>query len=311
MPARLLTPNTVLILLTLIAAGVSAEMETPECEIPSWELIWSDEFDSPEINPENWTHEIGGHGWGNRELQYYSDDPKNSFIEGGTLFIQALKDDDSGKRYSSARLTTRDKFEFRYGRIEARIRIPHGKGMWPAFWMLGADFPELGWPLAGEIDIMENIGSEPMQIHGTVHGPGYSKTDGVGTSYRLPGGRRYADDFHIFSLEWEAHEIRWYVNGVNYLRLSPEDIPGEWVFNRPFYLIMNVAVGGKWPGKPGRKTPFPQSMMVDYVRVYQKSLKPRQKPLSKAGDMTNGTTATLTNTGDAAAICTQSRSPMR
>ena len=270
-----------LLFLLVFLAGCGGEVETavptpaptptPEWIIEGWELVWQDEFVGSTINPDYWTHEIGGHGWGNGEAQYYSDDPKNSFVEDGYLVIQALEENIHAKRFSSARITTRDKLEVQYGRIEARIQIPFGQGIWPAFWMLGNDLDEVGWPYAGEIDIMENVGHEPSIIHGTIHGPRYSGADGVGAAKRLPGGEHYADDFHIFAIEWEEDEIRWYMDGQMYSKLTPNAIPGEWVYDHPFFIILNVAVGGEWPGYPDGTITFPQTMKVDYIRVYEKN----------------------------------------
>jgi len=254
---------------TSTPTATPAPTATPEWVRPGWELVWHDEFEGPEIKGDYWTHEVGGSGWGNGEAQYYTDRPSNAFIEDGQLVIQALEENMLGKRYTSARLMTRDKVEVAYGRIEARIKIPYGQGLWPAFWMLGANLDQSGWPHNGEIDIMENIGSEPWVIHGTVHGPGYSGGDGVGASKRLPGGGRYADDFHVFAIEWEEEEIRWYMDGDEYFRLTPAAVPGEWVYDHPFFLILNVAVGGRWPGYPDETTSFPQTMRVDYVRIYE------------------------------------------
>ena len=245
---------------------------TPDLTRPGWELVWHDEFDGPDINPDYWTREVGGHGWGNGEGQYYTDAPENAFIEDGHLVIQALEQNLLGKRYTSARLMTQGKVEVAYGRIEARIQIPQGQGLWPAFWMLGTNIDRIGWPHNGEIDIMENIGSEPFHIHGTVHGPGYSGGSGVGGSKRLPGGGRYADDFHIFAIEWEEEEIRWYMDDEEYFRITPSSVPGDWVYDHPFFIILNVAVGGRWPGPADDTTTFPQTMKVDYLRIYERSL---------------------------------------
>lgn len=262
-----------------IAAPTPAPTAVPPTPSPSptpvgyregWILSWQDEFDGPEINAANWTHEIGGHGWGNAEDQFYTAEPENSFIENGNLVIQALEQRKQGKPYTSARLITKDKFSQTYGRFEARLKIPTGQGIWPAFWMLGEDISTAGWPDSGEIDILENIGKEPGMIHGTVHGPGYSGARGVGASYSLPDGRPFADDFHVFAVEWEPEEIRWYVDDVLFNTLTPDDLPGEWVFNHPFFILMNVAVGGHWPGYPDDTTSFPQRMIVDYVRVYER-----------------------------------------
>jgi beta-glucanase (GH16 family) len=239
---------------------------TPEWQKDGWTLLWHDEFDGPAINPAYWTHDVGGHGWGNAELQYYSDRPVNSFIEEGQLVIQALAEEHEGLSYTSARLITMDKVEVAYGRVEARIQLPHGQGIWSAFWLMGADFPEVGWPQSGEIDIMEHIGQEPRRIHATVHGPGYSGNNSIGASYDLP--RSAAAQFHIFAIEWEPEQIRWYVDNTRIHTVTPADLPGKWVFDHPFFLLLNVAVGGNWPGPPDKTTEFPQQMRVDYVRIY-------------------------------------------
>ncbi len=265
------------LVLTSCGRGVSEPTAVPE-PTPTpigfrdgWTLVWSDEFDGPEINPDYWTHETGGHGWGNAESQYYSDTADNSFIEDGHLVIQALEQNVGGKLYTSARLMTKDKVTTQHGRVEARIQIPRGQGIWPAFWMLGETFPEIRWPQSGEIDIMENIGREPHIVHGTVHGPGYSGANGVGASYRLPIDQAFADNFHVFAIEWEPEEIRWYVDDVLFNTITPNKVPGEWVYDQPFFLLLNVAVGGQWPGYPDDTTTFPQRMTVDYVRIYEQN----------------------------------------
>ncbi|MCB8983959.1 MAG: glycoside hydrolase family 16 protein [Ardenticatenaceae bacterium] len=233
-----------------------------------WTLTWQDEFDGPAIDEAKWTHEIGGHGWGNAEDEFYTAEPDNSFIENGRLVIQALEQRKQGKPYTSARLITKDKFAQAYGRFEARIQIPRGQGIWPAFWLLGEDISTAGWPDSGEIDIMENIGREPGIVHGTVHGPGYSGANGVGASYSLPDNAPFADDFHVYAIEWEPEAIRWYVDDVLYNTITPDDVAGEWVYNHPFFILLNLAVGGNWPGYPDETTEFPQRLTVDYVRVY-------------------------------------------
>lgn len=243
---------------------------TPVGYRDGWTLVWQDEFDDPVINPDVWTHEIGGHGWGNAESQFYTDAADNSFIEDGKLIIQVLEQNKQGKRYTSARLITKGKMEFEYGRIEARIQIPAGQGIWPAFWMLGNDIDHTSWPQCGEIDIMENIGSEPSMVHGTIHGPGYSGANGVGKPFGIASTNRFADDFHVFAVEWEPEEIRWYVDDILYNTVTPDDVPGEWVYDHPFFIILNVAVGGYWPGYPDETTIFPQRMVVDYIRAYQR-----------------------------------------
>jgi beta-glucanase (GH16 family) len=249
-----------------------------------WHLVWSDEFNGPAgtgIDTNKWTAETGGDGWGNKEWEFYTADPTNASLDGnGGLAITAIKSAPHTFRtkygpgeISSARLITHKKFAVTYGRIEARIKIPGGQGMWPAFWIMGEDIDSQGWPGCGEVDIMENIGKEPDTVHGSLHGPGFSNDDGDPTApFRLPKPARFADDFHVYGVEWEPQEIRWYVDGQMYERVTQKDLPphGKWVFNQPFFLLLNLAVGGEWPGSPDKTTPFPAVMTVDYVRVYQR-----------------------------------------
>jgi beta-glucosidase len=254
-----------------------------------WELVWSDEFEGPAgtgPDPAAWTPEIGDGtangipGWGNAERQTYTDDPANVALDGaGSLVIRALETGGDAPpcyygapcEYTSARIITAGKVEATYGRIEARLKIPRGQGLWPAFWMLGNDIFEVGWPESGEIDVMENIGREPSRVHGTIHGPGYSGGNGVGRGFSHPDGGAFADDFHVYAVDWSPEGITWSVDGVAYSTVTPADLPGgaRWVFDHPFFLILNVAVGGHWPGYPDASTVFPQEMVVDYVRIYQ------------------------------------------
>ncbi|MFJ8573741.1 family 16 glycosylhydrolase [[Kitasatospora] papulosa] len=241
--------------------------------------VWADEFDgSAGSAPDRskWTLETGGSGNGNNELQYYTDDSRNASLDGrGNLVITALKNSDSGLRcwygtcqYTSARLNTAKTFTQAYGRYEARIKIPRGQGIWPAFWMLGDDLGSVGWPNSGEIDIMENVGHEPGTVHGTIHGPGYSGGGGITASHTLPNGKAFADDFHTFAVDWSPNAITWSVDGQTYQTRKPDDVNGKkWVFDHPFFIVLNLAVGGNWPGSPDGATSFPQAMTVDYVRV--------------------------------------------
>jgi beta-glucanase (GH16 family) len=237
------------------------------------EIVWSDEFNGPANTPPDpgkWTYDLGNgvNGWGNDELQDYTDSTENVFLDGeGHLVIRALK---NGSRYTSGRIKTKGKFEFQYGRVDARIKIPAGQGIWPAFWMLGANFPETDWPDCGEIDVMENIGKEPSVVHGTIHGPGYPPA-GVSARYELAGGAPFSRDFHVFSADWTPGAIRFYVDGRAYATFTQADLPagGKWVFDHPFFMLLNVAVGGKWPGPPDESTMFPQTMLVDWIRVWQ------------------------------------------
>lgn len=237
-----------------------------------WTLVWSDEFDGSNgslPDSSKWVMETGGNGWGNNELQYYTNRTENVQQQDGNLIITARKESYNGAAYTSARLKTAGKFEQAYGKFEARIKIPAGQGIWPAFWMLGNDIDTVCWPGCGEIDIMENIGKEPAMIHGTIHGPGYSGGNAIGKSYTLPSGN-FADDFHVFAIEWELNTIRFYVDGNLYATQTNASIPAgaKWVYNHPFFMLLNVAVGGNWPGNPDQTTVFPQAMLVDYVRVY-------------------------------------------
>jgi beta-glucanase (GH16 family) len=246
-----------------------------------WKLVWSDEFNTPDNSPvdlSKWVSESGGNGWGNQELEYYTTRPDNAFQQGGNLVIKVLQEKYTGadgvaRDYTSARLKTLGKFSQKYGRFEARIKIPQGQGIWPAFWMLGDDIGKVGWPKCGEIDTMENIGKEPATVYGTIHGPGYSGDKGMGSPYKLPSDQHFADDFHLYAVEWEPQAIRFYVDDQLYATRTPAELPKgtKWVYNHPFFLLLNVAVGGGWPGNPDATTVFPQTMLVDYVRVYRRA----------------------------------------
>lgn len=231
---------------------------------------WEEDFSAGAIDASIWTHEIGGNGWGNSELQYYTDKPTNSFQAAGYLFIEAKEQTIGSNDYTSARLISQDKFEFEYGRVDIRAKLPKGKGLWPALWMLGHDFGEVGWPRCGEIDIMELIGSSPKIVHGTAHYFGDNNSHQFqGGSTFLSGGGDYSDAFHVYSIIWRENYIEWQVDGKKFHTLTPSDIEGEWPFNDEFFFILNVAVGGQWPGNPDASTIFPQQMLVDYIRLYQ------------------------------------------
>jgi beta-glucanase (GH16 family) len=274
---RVLTLAAILIFSACVFTQTSPASNS---QISGWTLTWSDEFNAPSgatPDPAKWVLETGGKGWGNDELESYTQRPQNAYLEDGNLVIKVLAEKYTGadgvaRDYTSARLKTQGKFSQAYGRFEARIKIPRGQGIWPAFWMLGADIGETPWPASGEIDIMENIGKEPALVHGTIHGPGYSGANGIGAAYALPGDQRFADDFHVFAVEWEPNAIRFYVDDHLYATRTPTDLPQgtKWVYDHPFFLLLNVAVGGGWPGKPDPTTVFPQTMLVDYVRVYKR-----------------------------------------
>ena len=266
-------------LFCLLAFPVGAQ--TKSHNKTKWVLTWSDEFNAPDGTPpdsQKWTQATGGNGWGNNELEYYTTSLHNARQEHGQLVIEAIREPYGGpdgvkRDYTSARLNTEGKFSQAYGRFEARIKMPTGKGIWPAFWMLGDDIPTIGWPTCGEIDIVENLGSEPSIAHGTIHGPGYSGAKGIGGPFTLSGNKRFSDDFHLFAVEWEPQEIRFYVDDNLYTTRRPSDLPqgAKWVYDHPFYILLNLAVGGGWPGNPDSTTQFPQRMLVDYVRVYRKA----------------------------------------
>ncbi|MBI1772047.1 MAG: glycoside hydrolase family 16 protein [Burkholderiales bacterium] len=254
---------------TQVATPVLEPSVTTQVSNPIWELVWQDEFDGSTLDHSKWQEETGGDGWGNHELQFYTSRTENLRLAEGKLIIEARKENYSGREYTSARIKTAGLQETTYGRFEARIKIPAGQGTWPAFWMLGNNISTAGWPNCGEIDIMENIGKEPATIHGTVHGPGYSGAQGNGRPYSLASGK-FADEYHIYAVEWEATEIRWYVDGIQYHSVRPDQLAGKWVFDHPHFLILNLAIGGDWPGTPDASTVFPQQMLVDYVRVFKR-----------------------------------------
>ena len=246
---------------------------------PGWTLIWADEFDAPADappDPDKWTHNLGGHGWGNAELQTYTDRTDNAAHDGqGHLLITAREEIHTGpdgieRPYTSARLVTQNHFTFQYGRVEARIQVPTGQGIWAAFWMLGETFSTAGWPDCGEIDIMEHIGSEPSRTFSALHGPGYSGTDPLGGHHDLPDNQRFTDGFHTFAVEWSPQAIHFEIDGHRYHTRNPADAePHRWAYDTPMFLILNLAVGGHWPQYPDDTTVFPQTMRIDYVRVYQ------------------------------------------
>lgn len=253
----------------------SCEVETTQqLEERNWRLTWSDEFDGEAgqaPDPTKWTYDIGTgeNGWGNGEFQYYTDRPENVSLDGeGNLVITAINDGFGGSGFTSGRINTKGLFSQAYGRFEARLKTPFGPGLWPAFWMLGDNIDEVSWPQCGEIDIMELRGQQPEIALGSVHGPGYSAGGSISASYALENGR-YDTEYHLFAIEWSEKQIDFFVDDFLYQRITPEDVTGEWVFDQPFYLLLNVAVGGNFVGFPTSQTPWPQRMIVDYVRVYE------------------------------------------
>jgi beta-glucanase (GH16 family) len=242
-----------------------------------WDLVWSDEFDGVAGSPADartWQPETGGHGWGNEELQYYTAGGQNACLDGaGNLAIEIRRSDPesrgryAGCAYTSARLISKDRAAFRYGLVRARIQLPRGRGIWPGFWMLGQDIDTVGWPQCGEIDVMENFGDDPGTVHGTVHGPGFAGHSGITASHHA--GAILADAFHVYSVAWEPGRIRWYFDDRLYATVTPASLRGNpWVFDHDFYLLLNVAVGGTHSESPDGSVTFPQTMLIDYVRVY-------------------------------------------
>lgn len=227
-------------------------------------LAWSDEFDASELNTANWNFELGNNnGWGNNELEIYTNSAANVFIENGNLVIRAIKD---GNTYTSGRITTQNKRTFTFGKTEIRAILPEGKGIWPALWMLGNNISTVGWPKCGEIDIMELLGQQPEKVYGTVH---YDKNGHqyTGSSYMLSSGT-FSSGYHVFSLVWQPNHLKWYVDGQKFFEVTSRDV-SAFPWNLPQFYIFNVAVGGNWPGNPDATTSFPQQMVIDYIRVYQ------------------------------------------
>lgn len=267
---KCMTLPALMMVLLLVVCGCETDEDQTVATLTN--LVLSEEFDSDGApNPAVWGYDIGrgpnGDGWGNQELQYYTDRSDNVEVQNGVLLITARQESFEGASYTSARLLTKDLFEQKFGRFEARIRLPYGQGIWPAFWMLGADIDENPWPAAGEIDIMEYRGQEPTVLVGSVHGPGYSGGDAISKEFILENDR-FDTGFHIFGIEWGPDYVNFYVDDFLYNRITPEDVTGPWVFDKPFFILMNLAVGGSFVGAPNTETEFPQTMLVDYVRVY-------------------------------------------
>jgi beta-glucanase (GH16 family) len=244
----------------------------------NYQLVWEDAFDGPagqSPDATKWTYDIGvgpgNDGWGNQELQYYTDRPANVSLDGdGNLAIIARSESFGGRPFTSARINTKDIFDQAYGRFEARIKMPWGPGIWPAFWMLGSNIDETPWPQCGEIDIMEYRGQQPNLVHGTVHGPGYSGGAAITKSFGFTNDR-FDTDFHIFAIEWGVDFIDFFVDDKLYQRITPDDVTGEWVYDQPFFILLNVAVGGNYVGFPTDQTNFPQTMLIDWVKVFRET----------------------------------------
>ena len=234
--------------------------------------VWSDEFDGSEVDENNWGYDIGGSGWGNNELEFYTN--RNAYLTDGNLVIRANKENYGGREYTSSRLKTQSKQTVNYGRIDIRAVMPQGQGIWPALWMLGSNFPTVGWPHSGEIDIMEMIGGNGREntVHGTAHWYNQSNNQNAsyGGNYELPSGETLSTNFHVFSIDWDSTSITWYLDNVQYHTMAINDSSSLAAFRKDFFFIFNIAVGGNWPQYPDASTVFPQRMVVDYVRVFQK-----------------------------------------
>jgi len=254
----------------------------------AYNLVWSDEFNGTSIDQNNWTFEIGtgSGGWGNNELEYYTSRPENARIESGNLVIEARKESYGGMNYTSARLKTQGKRSFKYGRIEARIKLPQGQGLWPAFWTLGTDINTVSWPRSGEIDIMEHVNTE-NRTHGFIHWD----SNGGHASYGGPSHSIDVTQYHVYSIEWTSSAIKWFIDGVQFWEANiANSINSTEEFHKNHFLLLNMAVGGNWPGAPNASTPFPAKMFVDYVRVYQDNAPP-----PPPGEIVSGGTYKLIN----------------
>jgi beta-glucanase (GH16 family) len=246
----------------------------PDASLPGRTLVWSEEFDGPagqSPDPTRWSFDVGGSGWGNQELEYTTARPENVALDGaGHLAIVARAEGYQGKPYTSGRINTLGHFTRAFGRFEARMQLPTGAGLWPAFWLLGNNVGSVGWPGCGEIDIIENKGQEPNLVHGTVHGPGYSGGHGITAAHAVPGAPLSAG-FHTYAVEWIANRVIFSVDGVDYFTLTPQQLPAntQWVFDHPFGIILDLAVGGTFVGDPTADTTFPQTLLVDWVRVWE------------------------------------------
>jgi beta-glucanase (GH16 family) len=235
-----------------------------------WRLAWNDEFNGKSLDATKWGFDLGGRGWGNNELQTYTARPENARIRRGKLLITARREPFTGsdalaKDFTSARINTQDKFHVRYGRIEARIKLPAGKGLWPAFWLISVDKRDAEHRPCGEIDIMEFIGSDSQTVYGTLHVP----DNKVAIDFRLPKGKPFSKGFHVFGVDWDPNSIRFYVDHKLSRVVMREELT-PWMFDRDFYIVLNLAAGGDWPGPPDKSTKFPQDLQVDWVRVWAK-----------------------------------------
>jgi beta-glucanase (GH16 family) len=233
-------------------------------------LVWSDEFDSNQINQNNWSFETGNNnGWGNSELEYYTNSTNNAFVSQGNLIIEARQESNGGFAYTSARMKTENNQSFAYGRMDIRAMLPKGQGIWPALWMLGNNINTVNWPTCGEIDMMELLGQQPNKVYGTIHwGVNASSQQSIGTSYVLNSGS-FDQQFHVYSLIWRQDSLNMYIDDQQFLGVPRNQVTSPYPFDKAFFFIFNIAVGGNWPGSPDGTTVFPQRMIVDYIRVFQ------------------------------------------
>jgi beta-glucanase (GH16 family) len=251
-------------------------------DLEPWRLVFEDDFDGPEgsaPDPDVWTYDVGGDGWGNEQLEFNTDRPENVDLDGnGFLRIRARREAYEGNTWTSGRIKTEGLQQFEYGRIEARVLVPEGRGLWPAFWMLGADFADIGWPSCGEIDILELRGETPTEVLGTIHGPGYSGAASIGHTWTSP--EPLSDDFHVYAVEWDPRHIQWWVDDTLVGAVHPGDLPPDttWVLDHEFFLLLNLAVGGTFLEEPDDTTPDKAALGVDYVRVYERTV-PLADPL--------------------------------
>ena len=267
-----------IVFVAFVLALLSCETEnTTYVGATQWRLVFEQEFEGDKGTPPDpnvWVAETGGGGWGNEELQHYTARPENASLNGeGILEIRALREDFENRSYTSARLITAGKVELKYGRVEARIRLPRGQGVWPAFWMMGGDFKDVGWPDCGEIDILELRGQEPDIVAGSVHGPGYSGGASITNDTVASAEADFTERFHVFAIQWDPGRITWSVDGEVYHVVHSGSLPpsGRWVFDHPFFLLLNVAIGGNYVGDPADNTPFPAVMEVDWIRIYERA----------------------------------------
>ena len=272
---------SLLLLLCCALTGRAASPQSAAEPAGSWRMTWQDEFngkDGSRPDPAKWVYDVGGNGWGNHELETYTDRLSNVRVEHGNLVLEARHEDYTGsdgkpQPYTSGRLKTLGKFAQQEGRFEARIKIPKGRGVWPAFWMEGANIAAVGWPACGELDIMENIGHQPGRIYSTLHGSGFEAKSHLQSRLDLPDGQSLGDDFHVYGVEWSGNTTTFLLDGKPYGSIVRDTVEHgrDLPFQQPFFMLLNLAIGGDWEGAPDAATVFPATMLVDFVRVYERA----------------------------------------